>query len=87
MIDGQTLSRGGTINVDGTQLSYDQDGTDVVIGTSTEGVGLGGYIMSGFGSGPSSTSSVEFTGEAPRKIPTAGVVYMICLGLALYVFI
>ena len=87
VIDDQTLSRGGTIIVDGTQLSYGRDGASVVIGTSTEDVGLGGYIMSGFGSRPSSTSPVEFTGEAPRKIPTAGVVYMICLGLALYVVI
>ena len=87
VIGGQTLSRGGIINVDGTQLSYGRDGTDVVIGTSTEGVGLGGYIKSGFGGGPSSTSPVEFTGKAPRKIPTAGILYIICLGLALYVFV
>ena len=85
VIDGQTLSQGGTINVDGTQLSYGQDGTDVVIGTKTEGVGLGGYIMSGLGSGPSNTSPVEFTGEAATKTPAAGIVYVIFLGLGLYV--
>ena len=85
VIDGQTLSRGGTINVDGTQLSYGQDGTDVVIGTSTEGVGLGGYIMSGFGGGPSSTSPVEFTGKAARRTPATGVLYLICSGFFLYV--
>ena len=85
VIDGQTLSRGGTINVDGTRLSYGQDGTDVVIGTSTEGVGLGGYIMSGFGGGPTSTSPVAFTGKAARRNPAAGILYVICLGLALYV--
>ena len=87
VIDGQTLSRGGTINVDGTQLSYGQDGTDVVIGTSTEGVGLGGYIMSGLSGGPTSTSPVEFTGKGARKIPTAGVLHLICLGLGLYMAI
>ena len=85
VIDGQTLSRGGTINVDGTQLSYGQDGTDVVIGTSTEGVGLGGYIISGFGGGPTSTSLVAFTGKAARRAPAAGVLCLICLGLGLYV--
>ena len=85
IIDGQTLSRGGTINVDGTRLSYGQDGTDVVIGTSTEGVGLGGYIMSGFSAGPTSTSPVAFTGKAARRTAAAWVLYLICLGLALYV--
>ena len=85
VIDGQTLSRGGTINVDGTQLSYGQDGTDVVIGTSTEGVGLGRYIMSGFSGGPTSTSPAEFTGKAARRIPAAMVSYLLCLGWGLYV--
>ena len=85
VIDGQTLSRGGTINVDGTQLSYGQDGKDVVIGTSMEGVGLGGYIMSGFSGRPTSTSPVAFTGRAARRTPAAGVLCMIWLGLGLYV--
>ena len=84
VIDGQTLSRGVTIIVNGTRLSYGQDGTDVVIGTSTEGVGLGGYIMSGFSGGPTSTSSVVFTGRATRRTPAAGFLYLIWLWLGLY---
>ena len=137
VIDGQTLTRGGAIDVDGTRLSYGQggtevvigtstqelgtttitvaevpainfdgstyyadsasnfvidgqtltrvSGTDVVIGTSTEAVGLGGYIMSGLGGGPSSTLPVEFTGKAGRRIPAIGMLYLIAIGLTLYV--
>ena len=39
VIDGRTLSRGGTIDVGGTRLSYSQGGTEVVIGTSTQTLG------------------------------------------------
>lgn len=38
-----------------------------VVGTSTEAVGLGGYIMSGPGPGPSSTAPVQFTWKAARN--------------------
>ncbi|MCJ1245697.1 hypothetical protein MMC30_002901 [Trapelia coarctata] len=47
---GQTLVPGGAaITVSGTPISLGAAGTDVVVGTSTEGVGLGGLIISGFG--------------------------------------
>ena len=36
VIDGNTLTKGGTINVDNTQLSFDKWGAGVVIGTSTQ---------------------------------------------------
>ena len=36
VIDGQTLTRGGAITMNGTPLFYDQAGTDVIIGTSTQ---------------------------------------------------
>lgn len=36
VIDGQTPTKAGTIDVDGTQLSFEQAGTDVVIGPSTQ---------------------------------------------------
>ena len=36
VIDGQTLTKGGAITIHGTPLFYDQAGTDVVIGTSTQ---------------------------------------------------
>ena len=36
IIDGQTLTPGGTITVSGTRISEDPGATDVVIGTSTE---------------------------------------------------
>lgn len=66
IINGQTLAPGGVITVSGTPISYASGGTDVVIGTSTEAVGIGGLIMSGFsgGGGPAKTDAVEFTGGA-----------------------
>lgn len=39
IIDGQTLTPGGTIAVSGTRISEDARATDVVIGTSTEMLG------------------------------------------------
>ena len=48
--------------------TYAVTGTDVVIGTRTEAVGLGGYIMSVFGSGPLSNLPVAFTGKAGRRL-------------------
>ena len=52
VIAGQTLTPGGAITVDGTPISFAaEDESDVVIGTSTEAMGLGSYIMGGFGNG------------------------------------
>lgn len=50
VLAGQTLVPGGPpITVSGTPVSLGAAGTDVVLGTSTESVGLGGLIISGFG--------------------------------------
>ena len=74
VIDGQTLTKGGVVTINGTPISYAAAGTDVVVGTSTEAVGgLGGYIMSGFGgggSGPSATGAqpAQFTGMVGRRV-------------------
>lgn len=62
VIDGQTLIKGGVITLQSTRISYAADGRDVVVATGTEAVGLGGYIMSGFGGGPVQL----FTGSAAR---------------------
>ena len=51
------------ITVDGTQVSYAPEATDVVIGSSTESVNLGTIIMGGFGQ-PSQTGSEPFTGAS-----------------------
>ena len=68
MIDGQTLTRGGVITVQGTPISYAAGGTDVVVGTSTEAVGLKGSVISGFGVSSSTPGvGVQFTGKAPRR--------------------
>lgn len=79
IIASQTLSPGEVITVSGTPISYAADKTAVVVPTSTEAVatGLGGYIVSAFGSGPapdpgstttaSTTGGVAaFTGEGSR---------------------
>ena len=71
VIGGQTLKKGGVITVNGTPLSFAAGGTDVVVGSSsTEAVGLGGWVMSGFGNGASTqTSVVAFEGEAATRRP------------------
>lgn len=47
IVGGQTLTPGGVITVSGTTISLAPGVSDVVLGTSTEG--LGGAIMGGFG--------------------------------------
>ena len=67
VIDGQTLTPGGVITINGTPVSYAPAGTEVVIGSSTEAVGMGNLIMSGLGNGPNgpaNTGAVQFTGDA-----------------------
>lgn len=67
IIGGQTLTPGGVITVSGTPISLAPGVSDVVLGTSTEG--LGGAIIGGFGptaeATPKATGSIEgFKGEA-----------------------
>jgi len=74
MIDGQTLSKGGAITVSGTPISLAAAGTDVAVGSSTEAVHLGSYIVNGFGTGSptdvggtsASGTPRPFTGSQPR---------------------
>lgn len=67
LIGSQTLSEGGVVTVAGTVISYASNGGDVVVGTSTEAVNIGGLIMSGFGTGGASTTGpIQFTGGAKR---------------------
>ena len=88
IIDGQTLTRGGVITVQGTPISYAAGGTDVVVGTSTEAVGLKGDVMSGFG-GSSSTPgvAVQFTGEAQRQHPASWAMRLILGVLAAFLLL
>jgi hypothetical protein len=55
--DGQTLEPGAAITISSSTIPKASDSIDVVIGTSTQPVGLGGYIMAGFGSGPAGPTS------------------------------
>lgn len=67
VIGSQTLTEGGVVTVAGTPISFASNGGDVVVGTSTEAVSIGGLIMSGFGNGGASTTgTVQFTGGAIR---------------------
>lgn len=59
VIDGQTLSKGGVITVDGTPVSFPAAGTAILVmggDTGTDTVGLGGLIMSGI-NGPSTPTT------------------------------
>ena len=49
IICGQTLRKDRAITVSGTPVAFAAGGMDVVVGSSTEAVGVGGWIMSGFG--------------------------------------
>ena len=62
-IGGQTLMQCGEITVGGTPVSFQAGGTGVVIDSSTEAVGVGGWIMSGLGPGAAPTGVVPFEGK------------------------
>ena len=69
-IAGQTLTPGGIITFSGTPISLAPAATDAVVGTST--VGIGTYILKGFGSGGESGvggngSVVQFLGEGQGR--------------------
>lgn len=87
MINGQTLVPGAVITISGTPISYASGGTDIVIGTSTEAVGIGGLIMSGLGGGSARTGAVAFTSGAMGErrwssaVLGAAVALSICLVL------
>ena len=85
IIDGHTLAPGHVITISGTPISYASGGTDVVVGTSTEAVSIGGLIMSGFGgSGPANTGVITFTGGTMEKRRLSSVVLGAAVALSLY---
>ena len=73
VIDGQTLTPGSEITASGTKISLGAQGTDIVVGGTTEAVGLGGVIMNAFGAEPTASvgnasgSVVGFMGGARRE--------------------
>ncbi|KAL6721364.1 hypothetical protein ACLMJK_000467 [Lecanora helva] len=85
IIGNQTLTPGGAVTVSGTSISLGPQGTDVVVGTSTEG--LGGIIMGGFGGGNGSatTGVVGFTGGAKGKVMLCveGILMVVGVGVVL----
>ena len=66
LIGSQTLSPGAMITVSDTPISLAASATEIVVGSSTQG--LGSYIMSGFGASPSASTPgvLPFTGAADR---------------------
>lgn len=69
IVVGGTTASGGTVAVGGTTVSLAAKPTQVVVGTSTEG--LAPYIVGGFGTGPSNNGTagtVPFLGVAGRRV-------------------
>ena len=86
VIGGDTLMRGGEVTVDDTRLSLDRRERDVVVGgSSTEAVGVEGWVMSGFdGHGAAMTSVVAFEGNGERKRGVVGrVIGLMVIGVLL----
>lgn len=94
VLAGQTLVLGGPpITVSGTPVSLGAAGTDVVVGTSTESVGLGGLIISGLGGmagqvpvttglGRPSSNITFFVGEGARvRVGSRGPWIVLGLGV------
>ena len=80
VIGSQTLTRGASaITVSGTLMSLAPAGTDVVIGTSTQGVG--GLIMSGFAGGnPANYTVNPFRGAAARNLDDMKRLMLLIMG-------
>jgi len=79
---GETLTPGGVLTVDGTRLSWGPGSTQVVVGSSTEslglatptGTGMGGYIATGIGVEPFKGGSEKAcTGPVLRWMALLGV--------------
>lgn len=71
VIASQTLTQGRVLTIGGTPLSYASGGSDVVVGTSTEAVGLGALIM---GALTQTSGSSAPTGSAGGAANATGVV-------------
>lgn len=63
IVDGQTLSKGGIVTISGTPISFAAEGTDVVVGTSTQAL-LGGAPGSKTGPPGGATGVAEFQSGA-----------------------
>lgn len=73
IVGTQTLIPGVAITVSGTPVSLAPSGTQILVGTSTDG--LGNFIMSGLGAGPGSTVGANASGVVPFTAAAAvGVV-------------
>lgn len=80
IVDGQTIAPGDVITVMGTRVSVAADGTDVIVGTSTEA--LGALMRGGFGGGPNNTIPSVFTGATERmQTPLREEVAVLLMGL------
>ena len=64
---GDFIIGGQTITVSGTPVSFAAGGMDVVVGSSTEAVGVGGWIMSRFGPGDRADGGCGFLSGRERE--------------------
>ena len=93
LIDGQTLSPGSVITVSGTPISLDVHASDVVVGSSTEPIGLGSLIMGGFGAAPTSVVGngsfgvVSFQGGSGRGYELDMVCWTAVFGVWMWILL
>ena len=81
IVSSHTLTPGGAITVNGTQISVAATGTDVVVGSSTEATNLGSIIMGGFDA-PSQTTAETFTGGSTSWRRVSGR-HLVVIGVAI----
>ena len=58
------------MTISGTPVSLEASGTGITIGTSTEAIGVGEWIMSGFGSTPTDIAMFEGSAEQCHTLST-----------------
>lgn len=92
IIDGQTLSPGSEITVAGTIISLGPQGTNVVIGTKTEEIGLGTLTMNGWNGQPTSSAKTEdnvngHTGNAMKRKTNEKVFWIITCATVINIII
>lgn len=84
IIGEQTLAPGSAITVDGTAISLGAEGTNLVVGSTTESINLGSLILSAFGGEPTDAAGnpsggdvAGFTGEANVRSSAQNILWLI----------
>ena len=84
IIGEQTLAPGSAITVDGTVISLGAEGTNLVVGSTTESINLGSLILGAFGGEPTDAAGnlsrgdiAGFTGEANVRSSAQNILWLI----------